>query len=62
MISISAFNKCYDSFRRRYDNDISCAAGFVGTGIAILHLIKAIPMVATESTEIIEIAVMIYYL
>lgn len=59
MISISAVNSCYDSFRRRYDNDASCAAGFVGTGIAILHLIKVIHMVATESAEITEIAMMI---
>ena len=59
IISISAFNKCYDSYRRRYDNDALSAAGFVGTGIAILHLIKAIHMVATESAEITEITVMI---
>ena len=59
IISISAVCNYYDSFKRRYDNDALCAAGFVGTGIAILHLIKAIHMVATESAEITEIAVMI---
>ena len=59
VICISAMNNCYDSFRRKYNNDASCVAGFVGTAIAILHLIKAIHMVATGSVEEIEIAVMI---
>ena len=59
VICIFAMNNCYDSFRRKYDNDASCVAGFVGTVIAILHLIKAIHMVATGSVEPTEIAVMI---
>ena len=59
VICISAIDNCYDSFRRRYNDDASRAAGFVGTVIAILHLIKAIHMVATGSVEATEIVIMI---
>ena len=59
LICISTINNCYNSFRRRYNDDASCATGFVGTVIAILHLIKAIHMVATGSVEPTEIVIMI---
>ena len=59
LISISAFNICYDTFRKRYDSDASSCAQIVGTGIAILDLAKAIYMITTGSAEITEIAVII---
>ena len=59
LISMFAVNKCYDTFRQRYDNDASSCAGIVGTVIVILDLAKAIHMFTTRSVEIIEITIMI---
>jgi len=55
LISIIAISNCYDSYRNRFNEDASSVAAFVGMGIAILDLVKAIYMVATGSVETTEI-------
>ena len=62
LISISAYNICYDGNKRRHDNDASSCAQIVGTGIVILDLAKIIHIIYllnTGSVEIIEIIVII---
>ena len=59
LISISAFNICYDTFRNRYDSNASPCAHIIGIGIAILDSAKAFHMITTGSAEITEIAVII---
>ena len=62
LISIIAFNNCYDTFRKRYDNDALSCAQIIGTGIVILDLAKTIHMLTTGSVEIIEITIVILYI
>ena len=59
LYSTFAINICYDSFRRRYDNDATRIATIVSTGIVILDLAKAIHMLASGSVEITEVVVII---
>lgn len=59
LYSTFAINMCYDSFRRRYDNDATNIAKIVGIGIVILDLAKAIHMLASGSVEITEVVVII---